>query len=188
MATFNSTKIESFILSGCCIRTQFYKYNQEIKEYSAWFFNEMLPCSSFYIGLREVAFKTAKHISIWRLEFCSKEFSLLVRAVKQAERLSINDCKILTDSAIDFGRMKDCKIKRIDIVTRAKVYEDLNEYERILMNIFTSTLNCYNMIKSLEKINFNCSDDMKMKLLEKAEEVLGEECYETMPSLKFMQS
>ena len=188
MATFYSTKIKSFILSGCWIRTQFRKYNQDIEEYSAWFFWEMLPCSNFFIGIREIAFKTTKFIYVSYLEFCSKEFSLLVRAAKQVKTLWFNNCKILTDSAIDFGKMKGCQIKGIEIENIERVYEDLNEYEITLMNIFTSTLNCYNMMKSLERINFHCSDDTKMKLLEKAEKILGEECYEIMPSLKFMQS
>ena len=188
MTTFNSTKIKRFILSGCWITTQFRQYGLEMITYSGRILEGMLPCSSFFIGLREVAFKTTKVISMRKLEFCSKEFSFLVRAAKQAEKLSFNDCKILTDSAIDFGSMEGCQMKRIDIENWDKVYRDLNEYESILMNIFTSTLNCYNMMKSLERINFNCSDEMKVKFLEKAEEVLGKECHETMPSLKFMQS
>ena len=188
MATFNSTNIKTFMISGCWISSEFRLSELKMNTYSGRPLEGMLPCSSFFIGLREVAFKTTKVISMRKLEFCSKEFSLLVRAAKQVEKLSFKDCEILTNSVIDFRSMEGCQMKRIDIENWDKVYKDLNEYESILMNIFTSILNCYNMMKSLERINFNCSDEMKVKLLEKAEEVLGEECHKTMPSLKFMQS
>ena len=151
MATFYSTKIKSFILWGCWIRTQYRSCDIKFNTYSGRPLDGMLPCSCFFIGLREVVFKTTQFIFMRKIEFSSKEFSLLVKAAKQAKSLLFTNCKFLTDSVIDFGSMQGCQIKGIDIKNCDRVYEDLNEYESTLMKIFTSTISCNNMIKSLEK-------------------------------------
>ena len=162
------------------MKTDNEKYDSKNKD-SVRSFTKVFPCSNYFIGLRDVMSKATKSSWISSLELKSQEFSFLIRAAKQVKELVFSNCKFLTCSAYDFGQMENWKIELLRIVNYHNAYSDLQEYEDSLMEIFSSIINCTNLITSLTEIRFDCSSDVKIKLLEYAKEVLGDRYNKTMP-------
>ena len=128
--------------------------------------------------------KTAKYIWIKEILLNSQEFSAILRAAKHVERLHFTDCKILTDGEHDLGQMEEWQVEYLEIGNFIHVCKNSRDYEDSCMKIFLSIVGCTNLLRSLRKIEFDCGEKMKKKLLSKAKEILGNDYDILMPSFK----
>ena len=181
LLSFGSTQIKWFIFRGLSIRIENKSFNSK-GEYSSYY--EVFPCSSYFWWLRDVMSKTAKYIWIKEILLNSQEFSAILRAAKHVERLHFTDCKILTDGEHDLGQMEGWQVEYLEIGNFIHVCKNSRDYEDSCMKIFLSIVGCTNLLRSLRKIEFDCGEKMKKKLLSKAKEILGNDYDILMPSFK----
>ena len=183
LRSFAYTQIEQFYLRGYRIRSENKDHDSHSKYW--YYFHKVYPCSNFFEELRYAVSRATNRIEIYSLELSSREFIQLVKAAKKVESLKILDCKISFDSVFDFGQMEGCLIKKIEIGYNYQVYDELSEYEEGSMKIFWGILNCTNLIRSLKFLVFDCTDDLKEKMIETAKNKFGEEYSDIMPSLEY---
>ena len=182
MRSFAYTQIREFLFYGYRIRSEIKEHDSHNRLFK--YFIKVYPCSNFFEELRYAVSRAPNFIRIHNLELGSQEFIQLVKAAKKVKKIFISDCKISFDSEFDFGLMEGCLIEEIVIGFFNKVYDEWSEHEECLMKIFWEILNCTNLIRSLKRLGFNYTHDLKEKMIEKAKEILGEGYSDIMPSLK----
>ena len=146
------------------------------------YLNVVYPCS-FFLEFTYAVSRVTDYIEIWRLEFSSKEFSQLIKASKQSKELRFIECRILTDSEINFGQMEESNIHKITMEGYYRSYEHLYQYEDSIIKIFLAILHCPYLMRSLKEFRFECNYDFKKELLVKAKEVLGDKYRDIIPTL-----
>ena len=185
LRNFCNTQIRELHFQGKSIKIENEYYSPDSID-SDRYIRVVYPCSNIFLELRCLISRVTLCIEIWDLELKSKEFSQLIKAAKQTKELEFWDCKILTDFEFDFKQMDGCQIEKIKIGYIYQVYDTWKKYEDCLMQIFLAIIHCPNLIKSLKYINFSCNESMKIKLLGKAKEVLGDKYKIIMPSLEYL--
>ena len=120
MKSFGSTNIEEFLFRGYFLK---FKDQSSSRDNDRADLYKVFPCSNIFLELRHAVFRVTNSIEIRWLELKEKEFCQLVRASIHAFELEIYYCKILTDTEVDFGEMKGCKIQVLKIWYDCKVYD-----------------------------------------------------------------
>ena len=169
-------------LRGCEIRSEIKEHDLHSRDWTH--FCKVYPCSNFFDELLYAVSRATIGATVCSLELSSKEFIQLVKAAKKVNTLIFKNCKISLESEFDFGPMEGCLIKKIYIGFYDQVYDEWSEYEECLIKIFWGIINCKNLIRNLNHLNFKNTHCLKEILIDKAKEQLGDEYLEIMPSLK----